>query len=124
MLNFLSNTNFDHYGALGLTISVIGVTCYVISNYSHFDNVFRMRQVDTTRVHEGLPTDVAITPEDFRDNPELAEIFDVTDTNSNLNIALESDAHFQAVQNQVVPEDYDHLTTLSQILEAFFSYFN
>jgi len=83
-----------------------------------------VRQVDTTRLHEGLPTDVTLTPEDFRAQPELAEIFDVTDTNTNLDIALENNEHYEFIQNQFAAVDYDNLMTLFEIIEAFFTSFN
>jgi uncharacterized protein YpuA (DUF1002 family) len=78
-----------------------------------------VRPTDLSRLEEGLPTDVSLTPEDFAANPELAEIFGVTDTNTNLNLNLESDQHFEAVQTQNeinldnfdnfrLPDDFDN----------------
>jgi uncharacterized protein YpuA (DUF1002 family) len=101
MLNSLSNFNFDHYFALSIAISVIGITFCIINRYREIGNVGMERPIDTTRVHEGLPTDVTLTPEDFRANPELAEIFGVADTDNNLDILLESNEHFQQVENQL-----------------------
>jgi hypothetical protein len=124
MLTIISNQNYDDFIVLSFTVAIIGITFCLINSFNEFGNVTRVRQVDTTRVHEGLPTDVSLTPEDFRAHPELAEIFDVTDTNTNLNIALESNEHYEFIQNQLAAVDYDNLMTLFEIIEAFFSSFN
>ena len=121
MYNLLSNYNFDHYVTLSIAISVIGITFCIINSYREFDNVIMERQIDTTRVHEGLPTDISLTPEDFRTHPELAEIFEGADTDNNLNIILESNEHFEQVQNQFAAIDYNNLMTLFEVIEAFIS---
>ena len=128
MLSFFTNQNLDNYVVLSFTITIIGITYCLINGMNEFDNitsvrqdnVTRERQVDTTRVHEGLPTDVTLTPEDFIANPELAEIFDVTDPNTNLDIALESNEHYELIENAAV----DNGNLVTQIIEAFLSYFN
>jgi hypothetical protein len=43
---------------------------------------------------------MTLTPEDFSNNPELAEIFGAPDTNANFQVVLESNQHFEAMQNQ------------------------
>jgi len=58
-------------------------------------------QIDTTRVNEGLPTDMTLTPEDFAADPELAEIFGISENNTMLDLSLESNEHFEEVQNQI-----------------------
>lgn len=123
MYTVISNLNLENYIILSITITVIGGTFCIINSFHLFSNVTRVRQVDTTRVQEGLPTDVTLTPEDFRAHPELAEIFDVTDTNTNLNVALESNDHYEFIENQFAEVDYDNLMTLYQIIEAFLSSF-
>jgi hypothetical protein len=45
------------------------------------------RPRDPARLAENLPTDVAISPEDFRNDPELLDVFEITDIN-NVNIIL------------------------------------
>jgi hypothetical protein len=140
MSSFFSYPNMDHYIAISITITFIGVAIGLFNNYNGFNNVTRVRQVDTTRVHEGLPTDVSLTPEDFINDPELAEIFDVTDNNTNLDIALESNEHYEFIENQNAEAeaaaeaaaaaaaeagfDYDNLSRLYDIIEAFLSSFN
>jgi hypothetical protein len=126
MYTTISNLHFENYVVLSITVTVIGIgiTFYLINSFSEFGNVTRVRQVDTTRVHEGLPTDVALTPEDFIAHPELAEIFDVTDTNTTLNVALESNEHYDEIQDQLAAVDSDNLMTLYQIIEAFLTSFN
>jgi hypothetical protein len=61
-------------------------------------NTLNHLEVDVVRVAEGLPTDVTITPQDFKDNPELAQIFEVSDTSQNLDLIIQSDEHFQMVE--------------------------
>jgi hypothetical protein len=127
MLHLVShpNFNFDNYITLSIAISVIGITFCVIKSYRGFGNVFTGRQIDSTRVQEGLPTDVTLTPEDFRAHPELAEIFEVADTDNNLDLVLESNEHFEQVQvqAQLQPVESDNLTALYDIIEAFISSF-
>jgi hypothetical protein len=123
MYTTISNLHLENYVVLSITITFIGLTIGLINSYSEFGNVTRVRPVDTTRVHEGLPTDVTLTPEDFLAHPELAEIFDVTDTNTNLNVALESNEHYEVIQNQFAAVDYDNLMAIYDIIEAFFSTF-
>jgi hypothetical protein len=123
MLSFLSSQNFDNFIALSITITIIGMTFCIINNLREFDNVVMERQIDSTRVHEGLPTDITLTPEDFRTHPELAEMFGVTDTDTNLDLILESNEHFELVQNQLAAIDYNNLITLYEVIEAFISSF-
>ncbi len=114
----------------------MGVTYCMIRSINVFDEVIpvrqeetpvaatttTVRQEDTTRVEEGLPTDVTLSPEDFAANPELAEIFGITDTNVNLDIALESNEHFEAVQNQAASIDYFKI--IYDTIEALVTFFN
>jgi len=60
------------------------------------------RPVDTFRLEEGLPTQVELTPEDFQNHPQLKEIFDLKDedVNGNVNLALESQEHFEKLLNE------------------------
>lgn len=69
----------------------------------------RVRQVEAVRAQDGLPSEVTITPEDFRLNPELAEILGVTDLNNNVNVALETNAHLELIQFQETMEDQHNL---------------
>jgi uncharacterized Zn finger protein len=113
--------NFDNYVPLSIAITIIGITFCLINSYREFDNVVMERQIDTTRVHEGLPTDITLTPEDFRTHPELVEIFGLSDTDNNLHLILESNEHFEEVQNQFAAIDYNALMTIYEIVDAFLS---
>lgn len=108
----LINFNLDNILILCYTITFLGVTYNVIIRYRALNNATMVSERDTTRVNEGLPTDMSLTPEDFAANPELAEIFGITDTNTNLDIALESNEHFEQVQNQIAN---NNLPTISDI---------
>jgi hypothetical protein len=101
--NDLSNLYMDNVIPACYTISFIIIAILLISSYRQYqiDNATTVRPIDTTRVEEGLPTDMTLTPEDFLADPELAEIFGITDPNTNLDINLESNEHFEEVQNQI-----------------------
>ena len=107
------NFNLDNALILCYTVVFLGLTYHVIITYRALYNATMVSEIDTTRVNEGLPTDMSLTPEDFAANPELAEIFGITDTNTNLDIALESNEHFEQVQNQIAN---NNLPTISDIL--------
>lgn len=120
MLNNIPNFDLDIYVTICYTLSVVGMigltVCFIYSyrQITYVPNVTPVRQIDTTRVEEGLPTDISLSPEDFRDNPELAEIFGITDSNTNLDVALESNEHFEQVQNQeLMQQIQNQLTTVN-----------
>ena len=120
MLNNIPNFDLDIYVTICYTLSVVGMVgitvCFIYSYrlITYVPNVTPVRQTDTTRVEEGLPTDISLSPEDFRDNPELAEIFGITDPDTNLDVALESNEHFEQVQNQeLMQEIQNQLTTVN-----------
>jgi uncharacterized protein (DUF58 family) len=94
-----------------LSVAVAGMTVFMMNN--HMDDVILERQIDTTRGHAGLPTDVTLTPEDFRNNSELAEIFDVSDTENDFYLNLESQEHLKMFENQY-----------ADILDAISYFFN
>jgi hypothetical protein len=122
MQSVLSN-QFDNLVILAITISVLGLTFSIIRSYSQYIDITRLSQMDPSRIQEGLPTNVTLTPEDFRANPELAEIFEITDTNANLDVALESNQHFEAIQNQIAAGTYDNLLALYDVVVAYLSSF-
>lgn len=124
MLNYVINTNLNDYVMLTFSVTLIGITYCMINNYRN--NVLMVRQVDTTRVNEGLPTDLTLTPEDFTNNPELVEIFEGVNPNQNLDIILESNEHFNEhlvqIENQFSIINYDNLITLCDLIVDFCSY--
>jgi len=95
---------------------VVETTIYII-------NQVQERQIDTTRVNEGLPTDVTITQEDFRNNPELAEIFGVSDTETDFNVNLESQQHLEMMENHSADLCYNDLMDILDALEIILSFF-
>jgi len=109
--------------SVAITFTVMGMTFIMFRYIHHMNDVIVERQIDTSRVNAGLPTDVTLTPEDFRANPELAEIFDVTDTENNLDIALESQEHLEMLETQYADISYNNLMALFDAIEAFISYF-
>jgi|SRR5882757_5341887 len=127
MFTFIANQTSEHLLILSVAITVIGVTFSLITHYNNNYNLadlnvlVRERVVDSTRVHEGLPTDVTITPQDFINNPELAEIFGITNTDNNLELVLESNQHYEATRNLAV--DYDNFGILLDIIRDFLSSF-
>jgi hypothetical protein len=115
MLNFLSNQSYELIVTASFTVTFVAITCCFVKSLGVFGNVTIDRPIDITRVQEGLPTDVTITPEDFRNHPELAEILEVGDTDVNLDLILESNEHF---------ENVERFLSLYDTIVAFFSYFN
>jgi hypothetical protein len=109
MLINLYTLNQDNFMILICALTFLGLTYTVIHSYRTLNNATMVSQIDTTRVNEGLPTDMSLTPEDFAANPELAEIFGITDTNTNLDVTLESNEHFEQVQNQIAINNNDNL---------------
>jgi|ERR1700748_899278 uncharacterized protein (DUF58 family) len=86
------------------------------------------RPIDAGRVEEGLPTDVALTPEDFRNNPELLEMFEITDADNNLEFNLESNEHFEIVENleaaaTIYTQAIDNYNAFHDIFEAILNAF-
>lgn len=116
MLSNLSNFNIDNVATICFTLGMLGITICLILSYRQYNNTIMVSQIDTTRVDEGLPTDMTLTPEDFLADPELAEIFGITDTNTNLDVTLESNEHFEQVQNQIATNNDDNLTTSYELV--------
>jgi hypothetical protein len=121
-LKFLTDQNFNSLLIISVTIAVIGVSLTLINSYTEFDDVTGERVIDTTRVHEGLPTDVTLTPEDFINHPELAEMFDVTNTNKNLDLVLESNEHFEETRDLAV--DHENINSLLDMITDFYFFYN
>jgi hypothetical protein len=68
--------------------------------YAYYNNIYFInREIDANRTGQGLPTEVSLTPEDFRDNPELAEIFEVSDLDTNLDLNLETNEHLNVQEH-------------------------
>jgi len=122
MQNLESNVIMDNSFTLGIAIAVIGVTLSIIKGYIQYSNNVQ-GQIDSTRVQEGLPTEVILTAEDYDNNPDLAELFGALGEDNTLNLNLESNEHFEQQQNQPPAVDYTDLDTIYDIVENFISSF-
>lgn len=104
------NYNYmDNVVTVGYTIAFICITLMLIQHYRTIINNPVVRPIDTTRVNEGLPTDISLSPEDFAADPELAEIFGITDNNTTLDFTLESDEHFEQVQIDIEAQNRENI---------------
>jgi hypothetical protein len=125
MLNLLINLNldFDSIIVIVSAITSVGLTLSVYNSYTEKYYMDRVKQAEAARAQEGLPSEVTLTPEDFEKNPELREIFGVTDADSNLNLALETIEHIDYQDNQDAAEDVnDYLDLGGDFLSAVFNY--
>jgi len=115
---FLTASVFEHslFASCIVTLIVIP-SVYFIANSDYLFPMDAPRPVDTFRLEEGLPTQVELTPEDFKNHPQLKEIFDLKDedVNQNLNLALESEEHVEKLINEV--------PIWIQILETVYNFF-
>jgi len=123
MLNLVAEQISDNLLIISFAISttIFGISYVMFKSLHHMDGVIGGRQVDTTRVNQGLPTDITLTPEDFRAHPELAEIFEVEDTENNLNLTLESQEYLEMLESQHTDRNLNNLMALIEAIEAFFT---
>jgi hypothetical protein len=96
----------SYINIISITIAFVGLTYVGVNSYInyHYINAARQldaaRQIEAARVQEGLPTEVTLTPEDFINNPELAEIFgEAPFDDENLGIILESNEQSEILEN-------------------------
>jgi hypothetical protein len=82
--------NIQYFSIIIVTVISVGVAYKLYNRYATIYYINRVRQVEAERAQENLPTEVSLTPEDFRLNPELAEIFEVTDLDNELDLNLET----------------------------------
>jgi hypothetical protein len=119
------------YGTISIlfTVTVSAVITYKFYCYDREITLLnRVTKVEAARAQQGLPSEVTITPEDLRLNPELADIFDVTNVNNPINISLETNAHLEYIQfqdtiqthNNFIESTVEFLTDLahSNLLES------
>jgi hypothetical protein len=99
---------------------MVGFTLLTLKSSGILNNINDgANTIDQTRANANLPTDVSISPEDFSNNPELADIFGVEDTSVDLNLLLESNYHFDLHQHQAI--DYDALIRFYDLIDLFIS---
>jgi hypothetical protein len=116
LINLQANNNYLPEVLVGITFVALSFGLYhhtmmLIKYHTLISKLNRDRPIDTARVHEGLPTELGLTPEEIRDHPELVEIFghEITDFNANLNFTLESNVHFEQLQNQQIAEQIEQI---------------
>jgi len=83
----------------GLVIIVIAHRWYVI--YTHNNLLNRMVETRLVRAEEGQAIDLTLTAEEFRDQPELIEIFGQPEGENGLNINLETQQELEFIEFQV-----------------------
>ncbi len=121
------------------TIFTVTVSIVITYKFYFYDKEItlsnRVTQVDAARAQKGLPSEVTITPEDFRLNPELVDILGVTDVKNPINITLETNAHLEyqqlqetiQIHNNFIENTVEFLsqfTTMSSISEIVTFIFN
>ena len=100
MLNLIFNPNIDTTVIIiSVSIASVGLALSWYNGYTANYLLSRVRQVEATRAQENLPNEVTLTPEDFKQNPELAEILEVTDVDNNLNLHLETVEHLEYLEH-------------------------
>jgi len=120
--NFIFNQTFNNVSIIVGTVVSVALAYKIYISYTELTLFNRVRQVEAARAQEGLPSEVTITPEDLRLNPELADILGVTDVNNNINIALETNAHLEYIQFQ--DTILAHNLFIDNIVIFFTSFFN
>jgi hypothetical protein len=107
-LQYLIFKDISNVGIIAFAaVSVVAAYKFYVS-YTEITLLNRVRQVEAVRAQDGLPSEVTITPEDLRLNPELADILEITDLNNNVNVALETNAHLEYIQFQETMIDHQN----------------
>jgi|SRR6267154_3583009 len=115
----------NSYGTISLifTATVSAVITYKFYNYDKGITLLnRLTKVEAARAEQGLPSEVTITPEDFRLNPELVDILGVTGGNESVNISLETKAHLEYFQFQETVQA--HNSFIEGVVEFIFKIAN
>jgi hypothetical protein len=123
IINHLLNINIDNISISATTFISLGIAYKVyrsLTNYNHMD---RIRQIEAARTQENLPNEVTLTPEDFAANPELAEIFEVTDVDQNLDINLQTNEHLEIQEHHDLLVQEENVFTVAEVVAiAVFNY--
>ena len=99
-LQYLFNKDISNVGIIAIAAVSVVAAYKIYVSYTEITLLNRVRQVEAVKAQDGLPSEVIITPEDLRLNPELADILEITDLNNNVNVALETNAHLEYIQFQ------------------------
>jgi len=108
-LQYLFDKGLSGVGLIVVTTVSVVAAYKIYVSYTEITLFNRVRQVEAVRAQDGLPSEVTITPEDLRLNPELVEILDISDLNNNVNVALETNAHLEYIQFQETMMDHHNL---------------
>jgi len=117
LINLQANNGYLSEVTIGITLVALSIGLYnhtmmLINCHNLISKLNRDRPIDIARVHEGLPIELGLTPEEIRDNPELLEIFghEIADlNNANLNFTLESDEFYEQIRNQQIAEQIEQI---------------
>jgi len=118
-LQSLFSAGMSGVAIIAATVVSVGVAYKFYVYYTEITLLNRVRQVEAVRAQDGLPSEVTITPEDLRLNPELADILGITDLNNNVNVALETNAHLEYIQFQETMIEHQHF--LEHIVDYVFN---
>jgi hypothetical protein len=129
MENIMNNLDLDALASIIILAGTAASALLLVSffgNYIRCVSIARMRQEEAVRAQEGLPNDLAFTAEDLRENPELAEMFGVTDVNNDLHLNLETNAHLEYLNLQNLDgfNIMDHLDLFNDFQHYLHTYAN
>ena len=116
-IQYLFSNWFSSVAVVATTVVYVGIVYKFYLFDKNLTLLERVSKVEAARAEKGLPSEVTITPEDLRLNPELVDILGITDLNNNVNVALETKAHLEYTQFQEMVMDHNHF------LDHFFDYF-
>jgi hypothetical protein len=126
ILNQLLNININYIDNLSITVTTfisLGIAYKVYRSITNSNHINRMRQLEAERTQEGLPNEVTLTPEDFAANPELAEIFEITDVDQNLDLNLQTNDHLDLQEeHNLLLHDENVMTIAEAFVTAIFNY--
>jgi hypothetical protein len=123
LVNSLNNNNIDNIIILAGTITFVALTFSLYNGYTNYYYLNKVRQEEAVRAQEGLPNDLAFTAEDLRENPELAEMFGVTDVDKGLHLNLQTNAHLEYLENQDAAINImDYIDVIGDFLSAVYIY--
>ncbi len=117
LINLQANNGYLSEVLIGITLVTLSIGLYnhtmmLINCQTLISKLNGDRPIDLARVHEGLPIELGLTPEEIRANPELLEIFghEIEDLNNpNLNFTLESEVHSEQNINQQIAEQIEQI---------------
>jgi hypothetical protein len=94
----LDTNSYQSLPLIIISIITVGVAYAMYHSYKEHHLLNRLITVETEREQEGLPNEVTLTPEDFRLNPELVEMFGITDVDNNLGFDLQTNEHLEYLE--------------------------